>query len=787
MKIIFIILTFFCFSSLYSFTLDIEIPEPVFQAKGGEVIPFIDGYLLDGTGEKIILPYKRFSFPSKVVKVEILEKENIKAPGNLKRGRPLYRLSSMKRVMPVSTKGDLLPSVKNFYFLRPPTLRRDRKEFPLTLYPVIPTADDEIVFIRKIRLHFEQRTMQPLSPVEKKNSLLILTSDLVVRESRELVNFIGTKRGQGFRVDVATESDYKAGDLTGLERAEAIRAWLRSVYKDYYFLLIIGDPSPEGSDIPMIVARPNRGEVIEAYEETATDVFYGEITEDIDKNNNGIPGERADDITLAFELVVGRIPFYNDEVENVDKVLARTIRYIKESPSLAEYRRELLFPTSIAYYENQDGQPFTPKMDGAYVAKFIENYILPPGFKTKILVETEGASPSIYADTKEGLNYDSMLKSWNDSYGIVYWMGHGMSSYTVRTIWLGDRKGVGYPSSWDMKSETFVDSDMTRGFGDHTSPFVFQGSCLNGRVENRRNLGHTTLLNSAVGVITSTQVAYGSIWENYSLSSQDLFSYGVEFVNALTNNLYPAVVLQENKENWSNSSVLLTMKYGINYLGDPSLNLNMIKCSSDTECDDGNFCSGKGSCVNGYCEREFDALPCQSDTGNPCTVSLCDEETKSCVEEPRADGTYCGEPGSKCYEGMKCLAGECVEWGETDCSHLDDFCSSGFCDDETGLCKKEPANEGVTCEDNLFCTVDTKCSNGVCAGNDRELPEELPCNKVVCDNNRKDFLYLIDSSQNWNKCIRDDGKEGYCHYGNCQLHEDDDKQKTSSGCSVILF
>jgi len=785
MKKIFVLLILSVFSQLYGAVLEIDVPEPVFQKSGDEVIPLIDGYILDGTGEKIILPYKSFTFSSKIRKVEIVEKREISTPAPLKKGDPIYRLGDMVRVQPVAYIDTLLPSLENFHFNKKPTFRRGQKEYSMTLYPLIPLAEDKVAYISKIKVHFESEVI-PLSPTYGRDSMLILTSNDFVLKSKELSKFINVKREQGFKINVATESDYNAGDLTGYERALAIRSWLYSIYKEYYFLLIIADPSPGGRDVPMIIARPNRGEVESNYEETATDVFYGELSEDIDSNRNGIPGEREDNIKLAFELVVGRIPFYGGRIEDADKILARTTRYIREKPSLAQYRRKLLFPTSIAYYGQQDGQLFMPKMDGAYVAKYIENNYLDDSFSTKILVENEGADPSEYAGEEEGLSYKSMLNSWNDHYGIIYWMGHGMPMYTVRTIWLGDRKGVGYPTSWDMKSETFVDSDMTIKFEDHTSPFVFQGSCLNGKVENPRNLGFYSLLNSAVGVVTSSQVAYGSIRKDYSLSSQDLFAYGTIFVEALVKNRFPAMVIQQKKESWSNSSVLLTMKYAVNYLGDPSLHLNSVQCENDSQCDDGLFCNGKEKCVEGFCEVQFNALPCESDTGNTCSVRICDEKTKSCKETDRMDGSYCGEAKSLCNQGMKCLKGECVDWGFKDCSEMDSECSIGYCNESNGLCEIEMINENGGCDDGLFCTENGKCNQGVCIGKIKELPENKPCLKVVCDNTIEDFNYLIDNSQNWEKCRRSDGREGHCYYGICQAGKDENIDN-NSGCSVTVL
>jgi hypothetical protein len=443
----------------------------------------------------------------------------------------------------------------------------------------------------------------------------------------------------------------------------------------------------------------------------------------------------------------------------------------------------MLFPTSIAYYPMQDGQFGMPKMDGAYVVKYLKENVLDESFTTKTLVESEGGNPSEFID-EESLNYSSMLSNWNEGYGAVYWMGHGMPTYSVRTIWHGDSNGNQFPDSYEMEGSTFVDSEMAGQMND-LSPFVFQGSCLNGTVEVFTNLAFSILLNSAVGVIGASQVSYGSIFSNYNLSSQDIFSYGAVFIDALADNKFPAQILQDKRESWSDNNVLATVKLEINYFGDPSLNMNMKECSADSECDDGLYCNGEESCDEGYCEKNFDALPCGGDD-SACKTSVCDEVQKACVVQNRSDGFYCGETGNLCFAGKQCISGECVDTGEKSCADLDSPCSKGECNNDTGLCESKIVNEGSKCDDGLFCTENETCSQGVCAGTVLDLPDEKPCSKVVCDNGSAEFMYLTDNSQNWNSCVSSTGSKGFCHYGVCEADEENNGSE-SSGCAVVVF
>ena len=62
-----------------------------------------------------------------------------------------------------------------------------------------------------------------------------------------------------------------------------------------------------------------------------------------------------------------------------------------------------------------------------------------------------------------------------------------------------------------------------------------------------------------------------------------------------------------------------------------------------------------------------------------------------------------------------CSAGVCNPGGMVDCTFLDGTCSKGFCDPQLG-CKVMPLADGAPCDDNLFCTINDVCNNGVCAG-----------------------------------------------------------------------
>ena len=713
------------FTTVSAYTVEIDVPEVTFNVKNGFTVPNIEGFELDGTGEETVLPFKKMVFGSAVTKIEIVKKHEITLEAPLKKGGALYRLSDMHKIDPSAFGRREMPSLSKFTFDRKPSFKRDKQIFSFDFYPVIPISGNKAVKIDRIRVTTKEKSLLPMANTKSGNSLLILTTEYFLAGSEQIENYIAAKKDDGFNVSVATEKDYEGGNLKGVKRVEKIREYLKSVYRNYDFLLIIAGTAPNGDEVPMLVTKPCvTGEP--DYDDVPTDIFYAELSEDIDSNGNGIYGE-YDDLNegFEFELIVGRIPIYGKNVKNADKILARTVDFIKEKPSKAEYRRKILFPATISYYARQDFQDYIPKMDGAYIAEYLMKNSIKDSFSTKLLVEKEGIDPSEFTD-EEALTYDSMLANINQGFGTVFWQAHGLPDCSARTIWYNDQNGNGIPETYnyELYSDDFVDNNLTNEI-TAVNPFIFQASCLNGSIQSEGSLAYNMLRKTAVGVVGASQVSYGLIFSDYDLSSQDIFAYGTVFTDALVNNKVPAEVLFETKEKWSYRDVLLTVKYEINYLGDPSLKLNIRTCSADSDCDDSVFCNGREICVEGFCEKESGSMPCLESA--ECEKSICDESKKSCKTSPLPDGSFCGEPENACAGGRECRSGKCTDIDLKDCSEFESECSAGTCSPESGECVSTPVNEGGS-------------------------------------------------------CTTADGKEGFCGSGECTP-----KKSSSSGCSVVIF
>jgi hypothetical protein len=66
-----------------------------------------------------------------------------------------------------------------------------------------------------------------------------------------------------------------------------------------------------------------------------------------------------------------------------------------------------------------------------------------------------------------------------------------------------------------------------------------------------------------------------------------------------------------------------------------------------------------------------------------------------------------------------------------DCTSLTDACNQGDCIDK--ICRATAINEGLGCDDQLFCSQGDICMGGVCTGVPTYCPDQDPCNVGKCD------------------------------------------------------
>jgi len=150
--------------------------------------------------------------------------------------------------------------------------------------------------------------------------------------------------------------------------------------------------------------------------------------------------------------------------------------------------------------------------------------------------------------------------------------------------------------------------------------------------------------------------------------------------------------------------------------------INCIECTADADCDNGTFCDGAETCVNGDCAAG--TAPCDEAAGE-----TCDEDTDTCVGATCTTDADCPDNGTFCDGTESCVDGNCESSGNP-CN----VAAGQTCNEATDACDGGTAcTADVDCDDSDACTTDS-CVDGFCTNAAVECDDGLFCNGAeTCD------------------------------------------------------
>jgi hypothetical protein len=183
-------------------------------------------------------------------------------------------------------------------------------------------------------------------------------------------------------------------------------------------------------------------------------------------------------------------------------------------------------------------------------------------------------------------------------------------------------------------------------------------------------------------------------------------------------------------------------------------------CAVDADCDDGDFCNGRETCVEGLCVDGEPQSCAYMDDRHLCLVGSCVDG--GCRPVPAVDGTPC-EDDLYCTGGDACASGVCVAGSIPTCDD-ENACTTDSCDEDTDTCTNDfviegppgdptcsdgvdndcdgatdgaddgchdpcPGGEGNPCDDGIYCNGPDHCLGGVCMplGTDACTADSLIC------------------------------------------------------------
>lgn len=157
----------------------------------------------------------------------------------------------------------------------------------------------------------------------------------------------------------------------------------------------------------------------------------------------------------------------------------------------------------------------------------------------------------------------------------------------------------------------------------------------------------------------------------------------------------------------------------------------------DTSCADTDVCNGTEGCSGTECKS---GTPLDCADAFECTTDSCDA-TDGCKHAPR--------PGETCSDGDPCTKGDtcgdgtaCQPGAQINCADSEPICTADAC--QGGNCVNTPVANDTPCDDGDPCTSNDKCNAGKCKGtsangvdcNDNKactIDSQVACNSTDCN------------------------------------------------------
>ncbi|MFN2425182.1 MAG: dockerin type I repeat-containing protein [Candidatus Binatia bacterium] len=146
---------------------------------------------------------------------------------------------------------------------------------------------------------------------------------------------------------------------------------------------------------------------------------------------------------------------------------------------------------------------------------------------------------------------------------------------------------------------------------------------------------------------------------------------------------------------------------------DEAVNDCVAPDASGSACNDGLFCNGADSCMNGSCSAHA-GNPCGLPDGDGNCAEACSEASDTCTA-PDPNGSACDD-GVFCNGADTCMSGACSQHGGDPCPGADgDLNCRESCNEGAAACSAADPN-GSACEDGLVCNGADTCIGGLCNG-----------------------------------------------------------------------
>jgi hypothetical protein len=309
---------------------------------------------------------------------------------------------------------------------------------------------------------------------------LIFTTQYIIDNSQMLQVYINSLYNRG-ALNVSTSTVDGSG--------QSVATWIRYLVNYSYLygggankvtdVVLIGNPDPDNGDVPMYNYYDAR-----AGENVPTDWYYADVV------SPSFPDYHA-------EVSVGRIPVYENNITELDKILTKSIAYVNQSGNNAEWRRFALLPAEPLGFAQSVG---APGMESYGHLEVINSLLKPNGWGTYRLYDpydyhngnllTAIADMTVIPDELD-CTYPKVGAAWKSlNPGLVVFNTHGDPFHAVDVLHPDDPTSV-------------------QSFNDNYPAMVYASSCLTSD-PRQKNLGYQTLYYNAVNYTGATIEVAGS-------------------------------------------------------------------------------------------------------------------------------------------------------------------------------------------------------------------------------------------------------------------------------------
>lgn len=377
---------------------------------------------------------------------------------------------------------------------------------------------------------------------------VIVTTSALKANFQPLADW-NTKRGVR---DTVVTLESIVSSYSGKDPAEKIRNFVKYAHSNWglEYLILGGDASIIPTRDCFTTASDGNH-----YDTIPTDMYFGCLDGDWDKNRNGTYGEVSDDADLYAEVAVGRISVVNG-VE-AGNFVAKLISYENAPPS--NYSNKLMLPSEVLWEE-----PYYPgdATNNAIAA------LAPAGTQIQKLYETTG-----------NINNAMLRDSLNAGVGLAHHMAHG-------NIWI---IATGPDAFTSVMAHDLVNADRVAVY-NAISCLVGAFDFTNCIVEEFQNAP----AGGTVAWIGNSRYGWGM--PPMQGPSEDL---DVSFFQSVYGKSNPEAGLSlvdskdANAESWGSSAIGLWCIYELNLFGDPSMPVHYRQPSDFTVAYPGQIIEGQ--------------------------------------------------------------------------------------------------------------------------------------------------------------------------------------------------